>query len=88
MKKLIKNLLFISIILILIVIYFFKYKEGNDVICKDKDESGCNKNSSYCEWYIDQERVCNQECRSDSSDNRIICKKWSMKDTSRCINKI
>jgi hypothetical protein len=84
MKKSIKNFLFISIILILIVIYFFNYKEGNGVICKDKDEDGCNKNDSYCEWHIDQERVCNEEVRSD---DKIICKKWTMVNRSKCINK-
>jgi len=89
MKKSIKNKflqIFILIIVVAVVIYFFNYKEGNDVNCKEKDENECNKNSYYCEWRIDQEKICNKEGRSENNNN-IICKKWTMANSSKCINK-
>jgi hypothetical protein len=88
MKKLIKNKflqIFILIIFVAIIIYFFNYKEGNSVNCKDKNENSCNKNSYYCKWRTDQERICNQEARID---NEVICKKWTMVDSSKCVKKV
>jgi hypothetical protein len=84
-----KTIKFLQIFILLfvigiIIVIYRNHTEGNAINCKDKDEDGCSKNYSYCEWRIDQEKVCNEEVRNE---NKIICKKWTMADSSKCVNK-